>query len=68
MAPGANQGRTSGRMAIGSLSAERLVPVAPKRPGRSLPSRTTPVVAARHWLAERKRGETAGGEVVYHAP
>jgi glycosyltransferase involved in cell wall biosynthesis len=55
-------------MAIGSLSAERLAPVAPKRPGRSLPSRTTPVVAARHWLAERTRGEMAGGEVVYHAP
>jgi glycosyltransferase involved in cell wall biosynthesis len=55
-------------MAIGGLTAERLAPVATGRPVRALPSRTTPVVAARHWLAERTKGEMPGGAVVYHAP
>ena len=55
-------------MAIGGLTAERLAPVALERSGRASASRTTPVVAARHWLAERTRGEMPAGAVVYHAP
>ena len=55
-------------MAIGGLTAERLAPVALGRSARASASRTTPVVAARHWLAERTRGEMPGGAVVYHAP
>ena len=55
-------------MAIGGLIAERLAPSAPERPGRGFALRTTPIVAARHWLAERVRGEMPSGAVVYHAP
>ena len=55
-------------MAIGGLTAERLAPVAYERSGRASASRTNPVVAARHWLGERTRGEMPSGAVVYHAP
>ena len=55
-------------MAIGGLTAERFAPVALGRSARANASRTTPVVAARHWLAERSRGEMAPGSVIYHAP
>jgi hypothetical protein len=55
-------------MAIGALTEERLAPVRPEPAVRATPSRPIPVVAARHWLAERTRGEMAAGSVVYHAP
>ena len=55
-------------MAIGGLIAERLAPVALERPGRACALPATPIVAARHWLAERTRGEMPSGAVVYHAP
>jgi glycosyltransferase involved in cell wall biosynthesis len=55
-------------MAIGGLTADRLAPAALERPGRAFSSRTTPIVAARHWLSERTRGEMQRGSVVYHAP
>ncbi len=58
-------------MAIGGLIAERLAPVVTDGPGRACALRadpgTTPV-AARHWLAERSRGEMTPGSVIYHAP
>ena len=52
MAQGANQGRTSGRMAIGGLTAERLAPVALERPARAIalandPRRRRPPLAGR---------------------
>ncbi len=55
-------------MAIGGLIAERLAPSAPEWPGRVPALRTPPLVAARHWLAERVRGEMPNGAVVYHTP
>jgi glycosyltransferase involved in cell wall biosynthesis len=55
-------------MAIGGLTAERRPPVAFERPGRASTLRSTPVVAARHWLAERALGEMPSGSVIYHAP
>jgi glycosyltransferase involved in cell wall biosynthesis len=55
-------------MAIGGLIAERLAPVVPGGPARACAMRTTPITAARHWLAERSRGEMTPGSVIYHAP
>ena len=55
-------------MAIGALTEQRLAPVQPEAAVRATSSRPIPVVAARHWLAERTRGEMAAGSVVYHAP
>ncbi|WP_435010670.1 glycosyltransferase family 4 protein [Tundrisphaera lichenicola] len=55
-------------MAIGGLIAERLAPVAPQGPGRASALRAAPMTSARHWLAERSRGEMAAGSVIYHAP
>ena len=55
-------------MAIGALTADRVALATLERPGRASPSRSTPLVAARHWLAERSQGVMAGGSVVYHAP
>lgn len=57
-------------MATGVLMAERHAPPVPGRAGgRGGVARTTaPPVAARHWLAERSRGEMAAGSVVFHAP
>ena len=57
-------------MATGVLMAERHAPPVPGRAGgRGGVARTTaPPVAARHWLAERSRGEMTAGAVVFHAP
>jgi glycosyltransferase involved in cell wall biosynthesis len=55
-------------MAIGGLTAKRLAHVPLERSGRASALGTTPIVAARHWLAERTRGEMTTGAVLYHAP
>jgi len=55
-------------MAIGGLTAERLALASAEGPGRACARRAGPVLAARHWLAERSRGEVAAGSVIYHAP
>jgi glycosyltransferase involved in cell wall biosynthesis len=55
-------------MAIGGLTAERLAAVPLERVGRGTLSRSTPLVAARHWLGARTLGEMADGAMVYHAP
>jgi glycosyltransferase involved in cell wall biosynthesis len=55
-------------MAIGSLTAERLAAVPFERVGRGTLSRSTPLVAARHWLGARTLGTMSDRAVVYHAP
>ena len=55
-------------MSIGGLIAERLAPVVTDGLARACAMRATPITAARHWLAERSRGEMTPGSVIYHAP
>lgn len=55
-------------MAIGALTAKRLAAVPLERVGYGTPARSSPVVAARYWLAARTLGEMTDRAVVYHAP